>query len=51
MSKQNFKKTIEELVAKFERNVDHYKDQSSSFNETQLELNLLIRCSKPSAGI
>jgi len=41
MSKQEFKKTIEALVAKFERNVDRYKDQSSSFNETQLRIEFI----------
>lgn len=41
MSKEEFKKTIEELVAKFDRNVDRYKDQSSSFNETQLRIEFI----------
>lgn len=41
MSKQEFKKTIEELVAKFDRSVDRYKDQSSSFNETQLRIEFI----------
>lgn len=41
MSKQQIKKTIENLVAKFDRNVDRYKDQSSSFNETQLRIEFI----------
>lgn len=41
MGKENFKKTIEGLVEKFDRNIEKYKDSSSSFNETQLRIEFI----------
>jgi len=41
MSKELFRNTIAELVEKFDRNIDVYKKQSSSFNETQLRIEFL----------
>lgn len=41
MSKQAFKNALQDLVAKFDRNIDRYKDQSSSFNETQLRIEFI----------
>lgn len=41
MSKENFRQVLEKLVAKFDRNIDRYRDPSSSFNETQLRIEFI----------